>query len=74
MGSAMVLVPDWVLVLVLGQVVDTVALVVSLVDEDSLLASDLFPDSMFLAFVAVLYLCGWRSLSFHVIRSPNLVS
>ena len=51
---------------------DTVALVVSLVDEDSPLVVDLlFLDSMSLAFITVFYLCGWRSLLLHV-RSPIL--
>ena len=74
MGSALVLVQDLVLaqVLVHDQAVDTVALVVFLVDEDSpFLVVDLFLDSMSLAFVAVLYLYGWRSLLLHA-RSPIL--
>ena len=49
--------------LVQGQVVDTVVLEVSLV------ALDLFPDSMFLAFVAV----PWQSFLFRG-HSPILVS
>ena len=58
-----------VLVLTHDQVVDTVALEVSLVDWDSPLASDLFPDSTFLVSVAV----PWQSCLFRG-HSPILVS